>query len=505
MLLWFLTLTLLPAAPAGAQASKENSNSARPRGETYRDDPCFRKPVTFPVRHATAGEVVQELSLATGAVLVQPTWDEAAEPDTSEIGLAVQGNLHHLPVLAACRAVPAAELMEALELATAAKWRRTGRVWVLTDTPGLEDLAVLPGKVRSKRESEATAPLKTLTPEQAQLLMARKTLLPEDLTPVQRQALLAAAQYNYLSSGGDIAPEALQLQGVYLKLEGPPENKPEAAPDLGIVFPMTDRLNNGIPWISIPIENIRVAPAPIGANPRLAPPSPRLPEPAPLGGRPRGDARYREDPVLAVPVRLTKPSVLTGAHRVASSTGANLVVSTEFESRLLFENARELPAWEILQAIEQATGGAWRVLGSTYVLQTDPTLERLALDKAAQETDPDLERLARSRTSAQQQQWLVIAAASVQQGIDRRQKEILRERGRLLPGQITQKQKDSLKWVAYIAFASQPDIAVEALDLKGVQLKYHVPDPKPSVPRQVQFVLPTRSRESRVIATLPLR
>jgi hypothetical protein len=485
---WLIILGVLLAGSTMGRTTVD-SVASRSGSESFRNDRRFQNPVTFPVRRTTLREAVSEVSRASGVPLVSPNAEEPASGATGTDGtaLVIQRALEKRAVVLACREIPAAEVMEAIALAASAQWRRVGRSWVLTDTPGLEHLVVLSSPVLMKRMVAADKPLEMLTPQQAQVLTTRGTLGPGDLTPRQRQALLSTAQYAYALSGG-MAPEALQLQGVYLKLEETRSTSPNIAPwELRIFFPSTTGESDSL--INIPMWNLRVAPATGGGSGRFTPPSLRSLSAAPSRATAVGvPARLDDDPRLAVPVRLTVRWVSQAAQEVGKAAPVNLVISTALERRPIHLETNQPSARELLEAMARATGGSWRLLGSIYVLQPEDAVERVA------RLEPEF-----------QQQWLQAALAGVQQGLDRRQREILRETGRLLPGQITRKQKDNLKWVAYIAFASQPDIAIEALDLKGVQLQYHVPDPKPTVPRQVQFVLPTRSGESKVVAAVPLR
>jgi hypothetical protein len=410
--------------------------------------------------------------------------------------LVVEPAFERKQAVVTCRERPVAQLMEALELATGAEWRRAGSAWVLTAAPGVEQLVLLSEAELKGRLESAMKPLKALTPRQMEVLEAGGALGVQDLTVEQRQALLLAAQCCYLLWKGDIAPEGAHLQGAFLRIQkigkdavwdpDTGERRDTYVSELGIYLPQTDGFESSasLIWTSEP----RLEPRP-PRMPKLVPTFPVRPArmPPPYARPARDQDRYQEDSRLAIPVRLGGTTVFEAARAAGSAANLDLLLSTTFGRRAVHLSSGAPSARQIMEAVEQATGGTWRLAGDTYVLQTNVTLERMA-------------------------QWgpwwyeyvLRESLRDVRGQMSDRQRGMLERSERILPRQLRESQRQALKWAAHVAFAAFPDIDRKALDLDGVELVYARQETPAGVVRQVRYMLPAVTGGTKEVAALPL-
>lgn len=391
-------------------------------------------------------------------------------------------------MVAACERIPAAELMKAVALTLGAEWRRSGRRTALTNIPGLEHWAFLTRHDLSTREGAARRPFSSLTRRQILLLGERRSLLPADLTPLQQQGLLQSLKLEATYSPAR-GPESLQLQSLFFTLHGPivyqnePPSREPPAHELTLWLP--DSEGETFSAWSKPIWNL-----PLGVvrhPPRLyIVPPPRLSAWTRPAGRSAAEAgRYEQDPRLSVPVRVENPLVAAGLDAVAGKTTANFVAGTRLFRRPLYLKPGEYKARQILNEIERATGGTWRLTGDTYVLVTDPVVERISqLDVAPRD------------------RWVERALLELKLAITGEQHDRLRKGEKLLPEELTARQRDALAYLATVLFASRPQFSAEALELKGVELE--ATELQPNRQQRVKCLFPAHPGNPPNILTFPL-
>jgi hypothetical protein len=432
------------------------------------------------------------------------TWSGVARLDTlarevtsglSPAGtrISVDPGLAPTVVVGQCRDAPVARVMEALEFATNAEWRSTRGAWVLTRSPGLETLMALPPEELRRRCEDGLRTLRVLTPAQAARLARGGALLPADLTAGQRRGLLTAIQCEYLRTfrEGDrtiqLSPEALQLQEVYLKLQNGGTTNDSPLREIGVFAPspygddrsfteIDTRLTN-VGHIEFPLPPRQLMPSLVGSY------SPSRSMKRSLGE----EKTYREDAKLDRAVHPKEATVAEVVHAVVRDTEADLLLTTVFAKREV-QLPQETPtAREAFQAIERATGGSWRRVDGLYVLQPNPTLERIA----------QVGEMVRRR-------WIWSGPKEVQRLIGRREREQLQASGKLLPRHLSPQQREALRWAAHVAFALLPDIDPQALTLHGVEIALQTIHTPTGDRQQLAYLFPTVTGEKRELTALPL-
>ncbi len=381
---------------------------------------------------------------------------------------------------------PVTEAMDALEVATGGRWRPAAGSWVLTLMPGLERFVMMPiEEVRKRNWALGQQFLETLAPSQLETLAGGGSLRPGEMTPGQVRLWSEKAALLYVETEGRMAPEALELQGAYIwrsVVHGGSERANSYR--VNFCYPGTDG-DNTTGFGSIPVDDPRL----IGdGKPTRGPRIPiRIEGPTPQGPprAAREDRRFRDDSRLDALVELPDRSVLAAAARLGESAKLSVLVTTVFGRRLLRVAKAKPSAREVLEAIEKVTGGRVRIAGETYVLQPNPSLERIG------GWSPVIKRF---RLTAQ--------LSAVHAPLTPLQRRILDRTRELRPSQLGRAQRWSLGWATWIAYALWEDVDPAALDLRGVRIEL---DEEPGSPRQVTYLVPTVEGELEAIGRFPLK
>lgn len=353
---------------------------------------------------------------------------------------------------------PAVSVLRALERITGATWRSLGATWVLTDTPGLEQLLGLSLEDLGHRFGRATKPLLSLTPHQFAILRTRGRLVPADLNPGQRHSLLAVAQQEYVNGGGETGPEALQLEGVYLAYRVNPSNSvpPNEPWELALMFPRRDG-EQLPPARSFPSSRVVISPRPSGIFEVPVPPTPLptrkdldLPEVTAVR---ENESPYANEPSCRLRIELPEISVLAAAAEVGRKAGLNLLVGGNLAERYLASAPDARQAREYLDQMAEITGGRWVRQNNIYVLEPAAYLERLS----------QLSTRVRERYCRE-------LAVSWIGSLSRDQRATLEAGKNLRIAKLSKKQREHLRRIVALHIASRPTVTTKAIDLRNVHL-----------------------------------
>lgn len=384
----------------------------------------------------------------------------------SHVSLGVLGPLAAKPGVCSRRAAELRHLMQAVSAATGAKWVRLEDSWALSDTPGIERVAALNPNARMLALSAASQQLRQFRNDQLRLLASRHYLDPRELTPAQRQALVQIASLLFATSD-DVAPEALQLQGVYLKaLWVPSENSNQEHCEIGVVLPRQDG-DEDTPKLSIAVAGLRIQPRERGPARPFVPAPPSCPGPTP-----RAESSSSAAP-FAKAADFDGATVLDALALVANKADANLLAFTSFGERKVSLAKGMTTLSTVLKSVEDATGGTIEVKNDIFFLHTGPVLERI-----------------RSLRPYVAEKWRTAAFAAVQTSLSDQQRETLTSAGTLTVAQLAPKQRDQLRWAASVAFGTIEGLAPECMALKGIRLQLLPEDRSRGFPRRVEYVLP---------------
>jgi len=311
-------------------------------------------------------------------------------------------------------------------------------------------------------------------------------LLPAELSADQRSALQRRAEITYVAHS-DIAREALDLQGAFLKLQETRGPADEVGHELQTCLPTNDGSSYRSPY-STPVEYLRITPVEGGRT--LRPPSPGLGIPRRYSDvSPPPAADLQADERLNAALSGRPPNVAEAVKLLADGGKLAVVASTRLADRRLSlppAGAGEAPTlrqWMV--QITRETGGYWARVGRAYALAPQPRVERAAA----------IEDWLRPR-------HVVWALDELARSLSASQRRKLRER-RLAAADLTKRQADTLRWVAALGFVIDPEVAPDALALKGVTLALAKPA-QAGEPPAVQCRLPTRAGAERLAASVPL-
>lgn len=488
----YVLVTLAAMAVFVFCVSSRSSGEPKPSrtsAAAYHDDPRFERAAPPLPEGIEVREVVLALGKTTGIPVLDPRGDVPRPEPAPLEALTVSFTLGQKRVAAFLqREAPARDVMDALARAVGAQWRRVDGYWVMTDRPELAALLTLPPLVIGRHAGEAFAPCKNLTPQQVELLQSRGVLFADDLTDEQRRGLrTATALWSQVYS--DVAPEAEQLQGVFMKLHffqqsvSGSSEPPTQGCELALFLPGRD----GWPWqcLSFDVGQLRMRP-PLGPGSGGLSSRDRFSFTESRPPRPKGDrAGDPKDKRLDARVKDYGFLVNHAAKGVSQAAGVSVLLSTHLRNRSCSLGSRQPTADEVLRAIEEATGGIWRRSGNMYALEPDHTVERIA------QLQPE-----------NQQEWRDAAFIAVHQSLAGRSRETLSAGKELIPERMSNRQRDRLRWAATVAFATMPKLAARAMDLDGVSLKTLAADRAQGLTRRVQYLLPTVSGGTQVVATL---
>jgi len=400
--------------------------------------------------------------LASDLGIPHSDWPEAAR----RAALAVQALPGRRLVFGGLREARAGDVLQALAVALRAEWRPVQTAWVLTDRPGLEEWVLLRLLDHPPGSREASLTVQTLAPAQLARLRATGGLGPAELTPLQRRALQFLVTYDYVRYG-DVAPEALRLEGVSLRLQE----------GLARIAPQLPDVNVVVPGLGSPLDYRRAFDGRMVERLAADPPRP-LPRPPAL---PRncdpvlpGAARPADlsAPHLAAPVRAA-PSTVMDAVQLVAGNGVSALCSTGLHSHPLPPAGPTATLADLLRAVEQATAGTWKQVGSVYCLAPDPLVEEL------------------KRRQGESQHLGEAAALRLARSLTTRQRDRLRRAGSLPPSALDERQRKTLRLIAAVGFVRYPWLSRDGLDLRDVSLFYLPPEQGNGLPARVGYRFPT--------------
>lgn len=382
-------------------------------------------------------------------------------------GVIVDVSLHERLLSCRIEAAIVSEMLEAAAVALGAFWRRRDLCVLLTENPGLEALACQPEKL-PPAYLRAVKELHVLGNQQMSALGVG-VVSASTLTPAQRTGLRALAQQCRLIRG-DVGPEALELEGAELRLLG---NAPgQGEPHVHVFFPKSDGSKEAMAQIPVSVIELKddrqVGRRPTSRDIPLTIPA--------LNPELRRDAMRLELPPAELDRRIA-PGVLgvgEAAVRSGEAMQRNVMISTHFGSRAVLIPQGGLTAIEVLQAVEQLTGGTWRQIGSILVHEPHAGAER-----AAQLRPPH------------RKQWLQAALAEAVRKLRSSQRARLRAKKRLAAEEL----KDAIprKMIlraAACAFAEYPLVDPGILQLKATDLEYRPADRRSGSPARVTLTAP---------------
>ncbi len=452
---------------------------------TLREQAHFRAPVLVSGRPSPLGEIIKNVTGVVSRIA-------NTSPDVRVPRVVLDPGIHDERAVITGGAAPAWEIMEGLARLSHTKWRQIGQDWVLSPIPDLAGLAVKDNQERVAALTSRIQPLKSLTAAQVRLLQSRRVFRSSDLTPQQRDAMRSVARHAYVYYGpSGIGREALELHNVSLRVSPSAStlpNTPQVFVD--IVMPAADG-GDETPILSVGVEQLRAIPL-LPANSEL--PAPKGEPPPSFTGwtLPKTASDYVDDVALAPKIgkaRLVVQSALSALGRLtaANRTPRRFICNTRFQFRALHAANAESTGTEVMRVVERRTGGQWRRIGDTYVLETDPLLDRLGR----------LEGTARS-------EWLLAACKEMHRKLGIRSREILHGRGILTSEDLNKEQQRQLAWIAGVAFATRNSVAFDALELKKAFLRQRSADAASGSRRRVQYIVPTYWGGEEVLAELPI-
>ena len=458
-------VTALAVGSAPALGSKEPQRPASPLTRDRR----LLKPAIRPGLETASNATPSEPLQTTAGELV----DELSR--TVRAPLAIQRNLRVRRLCISSRAMSCAEVMQALQGCLGGTWVPVREAWVLTEFPDLAAHVLLPWAVAGEQGGSFNAALRRLTSTQVGVLRARGTLASTELTSEQRTALLAIIRTKYMNSlQDDVAPEALQLEGVRLATEKGDRSVPPG--EIALILPTASSASSRA-LMSIELTTLQ-EPLPAGIDPRIPEANVRaagmLPWAAPRRTESqeaqfRGDTRL--DSLVASHAGEKRLPVWVTMGAAAQAAGVDLLAGTQLDQR-------EIPAWkdqtaarELLLAVEAATGGRWIPVAQGYVLQPDRRIERSA------RIDPP-----------RQEQWVQRTFAAAVGRLSAQARETLLKGGATSPSSLGNTERGYLRDVGAAVFGVRAEVPYDAVELKGVTLTILPEDKARKVPRRLKYV-----------------